>query len=1152
MSRNAERTHPTVSIIIPVFNKLPFTRQCLDRIARHTQAPATYEVIVVDNGSTDGTQEYFNRGTGLPITVRYVRNEENLGFARANNMGAALAAHDYLLLLNNDTLVQPGWLEQMVALAESDASIGIVGIKQLFPYTNTIHHTGIMFTAGGRPLHIYPHAEATLPHVNKQREYQAVNGACLLIARRLYEECGGLDENYRNGYEDIDLCMAVRERKRRVFCCTSAFIYHYGQISETRTADDDRNAEYFASKWGSRLTIDEADFARTDTQDMLQSAAVRTPARTAQLLADDVLYLADDVSQGSALTWINTELALSLADLGVPVHIRKSAFSGSALPHRRRELEALMLAEPPVGGVQIKWSHYWPQHLGLDLTGTANLEFFVINYLFGRPGSQPWDYWLQCLPQNRYTKLPLSTFCRDVLLQVGVAERDCHLFHPGYSREIDRVRPPSRRSDAYRFLTVANSHDLERYGTKLLIEAYWQAFAEADPVVLVVKDYGAVSGDATLRNLLHKTSGRARIELVTEFTTKEKLIELYKSCDAFVSAHRGEGYAMKLLDALACGLPAIATLFGGPSDYCTPSNCFPVEHTLAEMGDCLDTRSLRITNQPLWGEPDASSLIEQLRAVYRDPDKARAVGQRAKEEVTGRFTWDAAARSLVATIERVKASGSQSRIASVRRGKDADTERSPYWLGLRVSVVIPTYNRKEQLIRCLEALERQSVLPQEFEVVVVDDGSTDGTEAALRDRSFPFALQFHRQANEGPGAARNLAISHAAGELLLFIGDDILADERLLEHHLLGHAQRPDPGDAILGHIAWPPWMESTAVMDYVCGASSLQFAYHYIPALPSLDYRFFYTSNISLKRKFVVEAAEAGIQFDPSFRHAAFEDSELAYRLEPRGLRLSYVQEALVYHDHWMDLGGFLKREFNVGQMAAVFYRKHPRMDDLLQLRWIGDWVDAVERLAAQPALLQKVRTIDGHTDIFFRGLAQSLEDLLNFANGEAGAPDGAVPRERIRSTLDALLGVVFDVERTRGKVQEWYSGVEDSHKVETAKALLGWTRKLDFLTSNPAELGRLRGSVAALNSSTVADLRLRVLDLERELGTSALRRPGLGETAGGRAKSLLRRIVLRKGIFTRLRTADLYLQQALGRRGGGRLGRYQRVRARLRRILS
>jgi len=392
----------------------------------------------------------------------------------------------------------------------------------------------------------------------------------------------------------------------------------------------------------------------------------------------------------------------------------------------------------------------------------------------------------------------------------------------------------------------------------------------------------------------------------------------------------------------------------------------------------------------------------------------------------------------------------------------------------------------------------------------------------------------------------------AQGDLVLFIGDDIFADPRLLEAHLVAHATRPDPGDAVLGHIDWLPSIESNAVMDYVCGVSSLQFAYHYIPALPSLDYRFFYTSNISLKRRFLVEAAEAGISFDPSFAFAAFEDSELAYRLEPRGLRITYVKDALVHHDHPMDLAAFSRREYNVGRMAVVFYRKHPAIDDMLQVRWIGDWADAVDRLAAQPALLERVKELDAHTDSFFSALAQSLEDLKRLELPAVSAlPQGALPPDRLTTTLHAVLGVIFDAQRTRGKVHEWYAGVDDQVKVEAAKTLLGCMRKLDFMTANPSELARLRSGAHPLGGDVVGDLRARVVELERELGIGPLRRPGARD-GGGRMRALLRKTILRRGVTARLRAADIYLQETLKRRGGAQLAHYQRIRNRLRRLLS
>src|SRR5262249_14247400 len=136
-------------------------------------------------------------------------------------------------------------------------------------------------------------------------------------------------------------------------------------------------------------------------------------------LASDCIYLADDLGQGSAQTWVNAELALALLKRGVPTFVNAANFSRSLASTTRERLSSVAVSST-VGGVQIKWSHYRPQHLNLELTGDINLEIFVINYLFGSTDREPWDYWLQCLKQNHHDKLPVSDFCQSVLLQLGV------------------------------------------------------------------------------------------------------------------------------------------------------------------------------------------------------------------------------------------------------------------------------------------------------------------------------------------------------------------------------------------------------------------------------------------------------------------------------------------------------------------------------------------------------------------------------------------------------------------------------------------------------------------------------------------------------------------------------------------------------------
>jgi GT2 family glycosyltransferase/glycosyltransferase involved in cell wall biosynthesis len=640
----------TLSIVIPVYNQLEFTRQCLDRIRRNTAPELYQDIIIIDGASTDGTQEYFaNLGESDPRIV-YRRLQQSATFAEANNVGAGLSKASRLLFLNNDTLVQPHWLHEMLELLDSDSSIGIVGIKQLFPYTNLIYHTGIVFSAEKGPQHLYPFSDASLPHVNKQREYQAVTGSCLLIDRDLFNDCGGFDEVYVNGFEDIDLCMAVRRRGRKVFCCTSAYIYHYGQITRGVSMEDDENAAHFSSRWGGAFRVDDADYHRED------GISVSAPTLTHQSSGPSgapslPICFVDDLSAGNALTWAIADLASALRRLDWPVHVMQGELSPSLSPDARRDLQAIMTPGPDPDGVQIKWSHHWPQQLFRDLTGRINLELFVINYLFANPGNQPWDYWLQTLRQNGCHKLPLTEFCRQVLLQCGVAEGECHVLPLGYSREIVEVEPSAVPGDGFRFLTVTNSHDPARYGTQLLLDAYIQAFSASDPVTLVVKDYGIGAEDTTLRTSIQQAMGRARIEYVDAFLDKPELIRLYRSCDAFVSAHRGEGFGMKILDAMACGMPVITPLFGGPVDFCTTTNCFPVDFSLSPMGDCLDTRQLRITNQPMWCEPSTSDLRQQLRFVFENPAAARATGDKGRADVIDRFTWENAARRLIQIVE---------------------------------------------------------------------------------------------------------------------------------------------------------------------------------------------------------------------------------------------------------------------------------------------------------------------------------------------------------------------------------------------------------------------------------------------------------------------------------------------------------------------
>ncbi|MDZ7785049.1 MAG: glycosyltransferase [Halioglobus sp.] len=239
---------PQVSIIIPVFNNWQFTWQCLRSVHEHTTG--SYELIVVDNHSTDETPELLAAMQG----IRVITNDANEVFVNACNQAAAQARGEYLLLLNNDTEVTPGWLEAMLA-PFSDSSTGLVGAKLIYPDGRLQEAGGIVWRdATGCN---YGHGEdPSLPQFNYRREVDYCSGACLMISRVLWRELDGFDTRYAPAYyEDTDLCFAVRALHYQVVYQPAAVVIHYGGASAGKDTSSgykrfqEINRHKFLEKW---------------------------------------------------------------------------------------------------------------------------------------------------------------------------------------------------------------------------------------------------------------------------------------------------------------------------------------------------------------------------------------------------------------------------------------------------------------------------------------------------------------------------------------------------------------------------------------------------------------------------------------------------------------------------------------------------------------------------------------------------------------------------------------------------------------------------------------------------------------------------------------------------------------------------------------
>jgi GT2 family glycosyltransferase len=238
------------------------------------------------------------------------------------------------------------------------------------------------------------------------------------------------------------------------------------------------------------------------------------------------------------------------------------------------------------------------------------------------------------------------------------------------------------------------------------------------------------------------------------------------------------------------------------------------------------------------------------------------------------------------------------------------------------SIVIPTYNRLDMLLRVLDALERQVDAPP-HEIIVINDGSKDDTDRVVSQRK---GIIFRTQPNGGPGRARNHGVTLASGRFVIFIGDDTVPEPRFLAEHARVHREsNDDPLVACLGYTGWPHEERVTAFMDYI-NDYGLQFGYKLIEDGAVVPYNFFYTSNISIDRQVL-----AAHPFDTSFPSAAWEDIELAYRLDAKGLKIRYNARAVTRHYHQMTIDTFSRRQYTVGKSGAIFYRKHPELGHFL-----------------------------------------------------------------------------------------------------------------------------------------------------------------------------------------------------------------------------
>jgi GT2 family glycosyltransferase/SAM-dependent methyltransferase len=258
---------PECSIVIPVCNHASVTRQCLNTLLARPPRTTDCEIIVVDDASSDDTPRLLD---GYGDRIRVITHAANAGFAISCNHGAIMAAGDYVVFLNNDTIPQAGWLDALVDCARRHPKAGIVGSKLLFP-NGSVQHAGVAFAPpSGLPTHLYYGFPGDHPAVNKPRRFQAVTGACLLVRRDLFEQLNGFDPLFLNVYEDVDLCLRAGTLGYEVHYAPQSVLHHLQSITRGMPAAKDpvkglkHSAEHLIARWSKRVVCDELRYYEED------------------------------------------------------------------------------------------------------------------------------------------------------------------------------------------------------------------------------------------------------------------------------------------------------------------------------------------------------------------------------------------------------------------------------------------------------------------------------------------------------------------------------------------------------------------------------------------------------------------------------------------------------------------------------------------------------------------------------------------------------------------------------------------------------------------------------------------------------------------------------------------------------------------------
>ncbi|QDV05491.1 Chondroitin synthase [Planctomycetes bacterium Poly30] len=917
----------SVAAIIVSYNALANTRRCVESLRAASDPRFPLSLIVVDNGSNDGSAEWLRDQPD----VQLVLNEANHGAPRARNQGLRLVqpGTDWIAFFDNDVVVPEGWMERALYHGAGSPDVGSIALcanraskLQVVPYEGPSDQPSINAFASD-------HAAAAF---RKGDDATLFTSLAVLVRSDVMQRLGGYDESFSPwGFEDDDLALRIRLAGYRNRVAQDTFVYHAhydGPAKEARHAQWlHQNWKAFLEKWSpSALGSPLFDYSKV----VLPQLGQATEAQ---------LYFALPDVNSPPPTWLGqpgSEPTPSAADR-LPAHEIEPART----PARTTPTDGHQRANVLI--------------MGCGRSGTS-----MVTGMLADAGWNVGDRPYEPRPAN-----PKGFF--ETAEINGINE---YLLSTAVTNEAPL------RSMQHWLAYAPEPLDLEvSPGIRHRIEALSKKgpFAYKDPrFCYTLPAWRPSMPDAKYVCIFREPSASAA-SIVKEVETEDYLagvgVDFERAVEIWDAMYR------QILDV----------------------------HS--EEGEWLFLHFDQLFT------PEG---VAKLEAFVGAPVAADFPERRFQRSASTRPVAASVGRTFEELCQRAGATDAPA-IAVQPEPTSVQEVDAP-----ELSVLICTYQRKETLLRCLASFENQTAVGR-YEILVVNDGATDGTKEALDRWEAKVPLRILHRENGGLAAARNTGLREARGEYVLLVNDDTIASPELVAQHLAAHAKY-GPNRAVLGTFEQPRAALDNALMR-VIEETTLVFCYQGLDPNRLHDWNRFWTCNVSVSLE---DVRRVGL-FDESFRHYGCEDTDLAYRLEKEcGTRVVYAPLARAEHEHILTFQDLRHRSRTVSSAYVRFFAKHPEALTHPSWRHLSQ-----HSVAAKEEMLVRTLPDRARAEAFAEELSRiDLGDL------ERAGPEGFELADAIVARLKAYLAELNFLWWAEGEVEATAQGVGVAKSATSAKA--------------------------------------------------------------------------------------------------------------------